>query len=989
MTRWTMGALLLLLAVPLLAGAQPWMAEFEDWDREPTFAEVVDAFDAYWDGREVTKGSGYKPFMRWRTFMETRLDEEGRYHNGYRWNAWADRQARFPGSNLDEADWTPQGPFEPQIGSYVGGLGRINCIAIDPTDPNHIYAGAASGGLWETFTGGYSWVPLTDHLPVLGVSDVEIDPTNPDIMYMATGDRDGGDTPSIGMLKSTDAGQSWNNTGLFFDVLQFARVSHIELMPGDPQTILAATSYGIYRSTDGGNSFSVPLSLSNMDEMEVKPDDPNVWLSCRGGDGVYRSNDGGLTWNRMNNGLPDGGFGRIIVAWAPSDPNVAYALYTSTNSSFYGLYKSFDAGLTWYLQSNTPNIMGWEPDGSGGGGQAWYDIALAVHPDDANTIYVGGVNLWKSVDGGSSWDCTGLWYYTDDYPYIHADQHRFRWHGDQFYVGNDGGVYVSDDSGDSWEEISHGLVAQQIYRLGVSQWHPDPDVWLIGNQDNGTKLNTPDGTISVIGGDGMECAINPLNPNYMYGTVYYGALYRSTDGGSSWDDATDGIDSDGAWVTPFVIDPVNPNRMWLGTNKIYRTTNAGDFWTPSSPSTGGGYGDRMSAMAIAPSDNDVVYAVNPNGDLLVTVNGGGLWTERDTPADPPTYIAVHPQDPNIIYVTFGTYYLTEKLAVSYDAGETWDFLGADLPNSPLNCVLVHPENPDHVYVGSDIGVFFSDDGGDSWTDWSAGLPNVIVNEMELHASTNTIVAATYGRGVWTSPAEDPDAGPATLDLTGTTTVVPASGGNVIYDVAFSSTLPNTVPGLMFWTMVTTPNGQEFGPLFQQPFTHTPFMEVNVIGMAQAVPASAPAGDYTFTGHIGFSPNPILTDAFAFTKEGAVTDGTMDDLSGWVARGRFFESTELAAEPTRALPTEFGLGDAYPNPFNPTTVVPVTLPAASELTVAVYNTTGQQVAVLHDGRMAAGNHSFQWDAGDLASGVYFVRAQVPGELDATRKLTLMK
>ena len=751
-------ALFTLLLVGSTAIAQPWMVQFREWDREPTTREIIDAFDVYWADKEPTKGSGWKQFQRWRWFVEPRLDEFGNFNSSGQLLGWQQREQMYPSDELDEANWTPLGPFDPIPNEYVGGLGRVNCMEQDPTNHNHMYAGAASGGLWETWTGGYSWLPLTDDLPVLGVSDIEIDYTNPSILYMATGDADGYDTYSIGVMKSLDGGQTWNETGLNFSVLDGERISRVIMDSEDHLTLLASTSNGVYKTVDGGDNWYIVRNGGNSNfyhDLENVASDPDTWFLASNGTGVFRSQDNGETWSSLSNGIPygAGNVGRINVEVSDSDPNQVYALYSNSSSGFYGFYKSFDGGDNWSLMSNQPNLLGWSQTGNDTGGQAWYDLTLAVNPQNPNEVYVGGVNVWKSLNGGSSWDLTGFWYYGPG-PYVHADQHRHEYFIENgtpvLYSANDGGLYRTLDGGDSWIEISHGMVIQQIYRHGVYQNTPEVEMVIFGNQDNGTKLKEGEDFRAVLGGDGMEAAISSDDSNYMFAEVYYGEMQRSVDGGWNWMDGTSGIpQSDGAWVTPYIFDPNNPLIMWFGTNEIYQSTNRAQSWTQVSQTVG----SKMTALAVAPSNPMVVYGITSAGLILVTEDFGNTWTQRSAPYSSTTYIAVHPTNDSIIYVTASGYNAANKVFVSHDHGETWANISEGLPNVPANTVALHPYDGNHVYVGTDVGVFFSENAGNTWQSWNTGLPNVIVNELEFHTTSNTLVAATYGRGIWASEAE--------------------------------------------------------------------------------------------------------------------------------------------------------------------------------------------------------------------------------------------
>lgn len=754
---------LLLLLFALSASAQPWMARFEEMDREPTLQEKRQAFDEYWQGRPKAKGKGYKQFLRWEWFMESRVDENGYLDPSARWRAWEAKRAMFSANELDEADWTPLGPFDPDPSYYVGGVGRINCVAFDPTDDNIFYVGAASGGLWKTVDGGINWDPMTDHLPLLGVASIVVDHTNPSTIYLATGDSDGSDTYSIGVLKSTDGGVTWNTTGLDWTVTQFTTISKLIMSPDDNQILVAAGSSGIRRTTDGGATWDVTYNQGNFRDLEVDPTDGDIWYAARASDGVYKSTNGGESWTRFSSGLPVSGFGRIAIEVAPSNTQRIYALYVNNSSGFFGMYRSDNGGENWSITANGPNMLGYEMDGSDSGGQGWYDLTMAVDPTDPDVVLIGGINLWKSTDGGVGWEIVAHWLgdlFGYDADYMHADQHALVYRGQTLFAGNDGGIYISPDNGESWTDISYDLAISQAYCVGIYAGGEEVDWLLNGYQDNGTKLKQGDTWTPVLGGDGMECAIDPLNPDYMYGEIYYGNMSRSTNGGASWMNANSGVIDDGAWVTPFVIDPTT-GFLFKGTRRIYRSQNHASSWTDMSGQISG---STFRAMALAPSDPTVLYAANASEQLMVSTNSGANWTIHQGPMNRDvTYIAVHPANPEVVYVTVGQYYDNQKVFVSYNQGADWTNLSEGLPNLPVNTILVHPFDPQHLYIGTDVGAFFSPDGGESWQDFSTGLPNVIITELELHQPSNTIVAATFGRGTWTTPAEEVQ-GEASLTL---------------------------------------------------------------------------------------------------------------------------------------------------------------------------------------------------------------------------------
>lgn len=738
---------LVIVLIASFAQAQPWM-NLIDKDN-PNFYDIQDAFEQYWEGRSYEKGKGWKQFKRWEWFMQSRVDENGTLDPTALWRGWEQKMAMFPDYyQREDEHWFNLGP-ETEIPSNGGGAGRINCITFDPDDGDIIWIGSPSGGLWRSADGGDTWSTTTDHLPVIGVSSILIDPTDTDIMYIATGDGDASDTYSIGVLKSTDGGDSWDETGLNWEVTQTTRISKMVMHPDDPNTILAAASNGIYKTTDGADNWTQSTS-GNFKDIEIDPVDPTIWYAARSGEGVFRSIDTGDSWQQLTNGLPDNGFGRIAIAVTPAtilpnDPPVLYALYVNNSSGYYGTFRSLDGGDTWTTQSTTPNLLGWSSNGSDSGGQGWYDLTLGAAPDDPNTVYVGGVNKWKSTDGGVTWELIAHWW-GDNAPYVHADHHAFEFSRDDpetIFSGNDGGIFKSTNGGDSWTDLSDGLGIHQFYRMGASE--TNETLIIGGSQDNGTSLVNGTNWTRVIGGDGMESLIDYSDEAIMYGELYYGNMRRSMNGGSSFSGINDGVDENGAWVSPFVIHPTNPEILFRATPKVYKTTNRGNFWTAISLSFGG----SLTALTVALSNPDVLYAAHGTA-LYRTTDGGTNWETMSAAPSAITYIAVHPNDANTLWTTHGQYVANKKIFKSTDGGETWTNLSDGLPNLPANTVVVDPNWPEHVYVGMDVGIYFSGTGGGDWTPFDMGLPNVVVSELEINREFGKIRAATFGRGIWES-----------------------------------------------------------------------------------------------------------------------------------------------------------------------------------------------------------------------------------------------
>ena len=715
------------------------------------YFDTKNSFENYWENRVIGKGKGWKPVKRWQSFMEPRIGEDGLFPSHQLYKEWEKIRFQTRSTNALEANWTSYGPDDvPLQGNGTKrGVGRINVVEFDPNNSDVLWVGSPSGGLWKSIDGGQNWTSNTDLLPNLGVSDIAINPLNTDIMYIATGDRDGGDTYAYGVMKSTDGGETWNTTGLSFQVNYAYRGNRILINPNNTNILIVSTrksGYGeTFRSVDGGDSWEQVLEGPNFVSMEFNPIDPNIiYAATTGNSKFYKSLDNGLTWTNTSNssGLPNSGMNRGIIGVTNSNPNVVYVLFSANDDGFGGLYKSNDQGINFELQSDTPNILGWDVEGSDEGGQGWYDLALAISPTDEDIVFVGGVNCWKSTNGGLNWDINSHWYGAQGIEYAHADQHMLRFNGNGIlFSGNDGGLYKSSNLGTNWEDISDGLQITQNYKIGVSQ--TNPDLLLAGTQDNGTLRAVGENNWDAVrGGDGMECAVDPTDPNIMYSELYYGSISISNNGGDNWDDIAP--DSEGAWVTPFQIDQNEPNRIVIGYDFVYESLDYGQNWENISID----FGDNLNVIALSLSDNNTIY-VSRGENLYKTNDGGQNWTNISSQISNNNIsgIAVHPENKDRVWVTLSQYTANEKVYYSEDGGENWTNISENLPNLPSNCITYYPPN-ETVFVGTDIGIWYLDSLTTEWTTFNQGMPNVIVNEIEINEDANLMYAATFGRGVW-------------------------------------------------------------------------------------------------------------------------------------------------------------------------------------------------------------------------------------------------
>ncbi|MEI6747698.1 MAG: PKD domain-containing protein [Bacteroidota bacterium] len=724
-------------------------------DPSANFYSVQSAFNTYWKDRKITRSCGWKPFKRWEYMMKQRLLPGGmRPAEDATYKAYTDYMQRRDGSRSLSGSWVNIGPFTlPQGDKGYRGLGRINAVGMHPSDPNTIYIGAPAGGLWKTTDLGLNWTSTTDQLPTLGVSAIAINPLHPDTVYIGTGDRDAGDAAGMGVMKSTDGGLTWMlaNTGMGNKT-----VGRLLISPDDDQILFAATNGGIYKSLDGGQNWILKVG-GNFKDLVFRPNDPTFMYGAKGGK-FFRSYDSGETWFEITAGLASSSRGAIGVS--PANPMIVY-FFTTSDYEFQSLYRSTDGGFTFTERSNSPNIMGWNCTGSDSGGQAWYDLDIAVDPVNPDIIYSGGVDIWKSTDGGTTWLINSHWWGDCGKPAVHADQHIFEISplDGKLYVGNDGGIYWTNNGGSAWHEISSGLAISQPYKLGQSA--TESEMVVNGYQDNGSSIFNGTSWYAVGGGDGMECAIDFTNPAYRYTTVYYGSIdrfYNNSGQGQIAGNGVNGINEDGDWVTPFILDEKDPNTMFIGYKNVWRSKNikasstSSVDWTKISDINT----SNLTVLEQSPVNTNLLYASSSNR-LYICENAKAespTWyqvTDKLPESTPITDIETHPTEESTIYITQNT-----KVYRSADKGQTWTDISAGLPGIHLNTIVYYKRSPEGLYVGADAGVYYKDKSMSEWIPFTQGLPaNGRITELEIYCDSaspanDLIKASTYGRGTWKS-----------------------------------------------------------------------------------------------------------------------------------------------------------------------------------------------------------------------------------------------
>jgi len=766
--------LIITLSFSLKSYSQIWIDNVKS--NKPTLKDVQDQFYDYWKNKPIEKGKGYKPFKRWEWFMSNRLMPDGtlppsditiKNYTQY-------LQGHSQGANRTTssiANWTFNGPTT-SPGGY-NGLGRINCIAFHPTDVNTFWVGTPAGGLWKTTTGGNSWTTVTDNLPVLGVSDIAIDPTNPDIMYIATGDGDAayslysnstfaGDTKSIGILKSTDGGSTWNTTGLSWAVTDAILIRRLIINPLNPQILIAATSDGIYKTTDAGFSWSNVQSGYFMDA-EFKPSNPSIVYAATYYTGaanaqIFRSLNSGTSWTSVIS-IPN--VRRMNLAVTPNSPSIVDVLCCDLQGGLAGMWRSSNSGASfsrYFSSDSSNNFLHNSYNASGTGGQGDYDLAYAINPTNATEIWLGGVNLWNSINGGATWNLKTQWTdLTSGVAVVHADKHFLAFHPLQsgtIFDCNDGGLYKSDDGGATWTDLTNGLGISQIYRLGTSVTVPNKVIF--GLQDNGTKELNNGSFLEQTGGDGMECIIDYTDDNIEYATYVQGLIYKTTDGfnySTIVSNDGSGVNEPGEWVTPYLMHPTNHNILIVGKSQVYQSNDGGINWSQLGTITGAD--GNVIALAYALSNPQVIYA-STRTQIFKTSDGGNAWTLLNGTTQytsPNTCITVSPADENILYVTEGGYVSGNKVwevTTTNSANTIWQNISGTLPNVPVNCIVYQYGSNGIIYIGTDVGVFYRDATMSDWGMYQAGLPNVVVTELEISYNNNKLWAATFGRGLWNS-----------------------------------------------------------------------------------------------------------------------------------------------------------------------------------------------------------------------------------------------
>jgi len=703
-------------------------------------------------------------FFAQRAFPYNRIDNEA-LSNAQKW-----RLLKLASPGIEKhGKWQQEGPFNMD--------GRVTDIEIHPQNDSLIYVGTASGGVFVTENAGESWTPLFDDEVHLSIGDIAIHAVQPEILYVGTGESNAGGGSLAydgnGVYSTDQGGQSWTHRGLE-DV---GSIGRIVIDPADPDIVFVAAmghlfdnndDRGVYRSFNGGEEWERVLFVSDSTgaiDLAIHPHNGQIlyaamWERIRrphnrqyGGhtSGIYKSVDGGTTWAELTNGLPAGPEekGRIGLAISQSSPEVVYAYYAQWDGPLQGIYKTEDGGDTWRALpvagiSDVPYM--------------WWFGRIYVHPSDPDRLYATSIYMHASEDGGESWQTI--------FPGSHVDHHAMAFSlqdDDLIFNGNDGGVYMSHDNGQSIHNYLYGLGNFQFYSCTIDP--VSPEVIYGGAQDNGVVIRREGQTAweMIQGGDGFRILIDPDDNQQIYFSIQNGSLFASSDAGETRRFAGIGLTGRANWNAPLAMDPHNPEILYTGTQFIFRSTDRAESWEKISESlvnTDNPPGNisfgTLTSLVVSDHDPDVIYAGTDDGNVWITKDAGTTFNNisEGLPKRWITSIAVDPWLESGVYLGLSGFRWGESSAQLYyssDFGQSWIPMAEEMPDVPVNDIIVDDQERGYIYLATDVGVYYQEEAGREWQLFGTGLPNVPVTDLDYNSTSRILAAASYGRGIFTHP----------------------------------------------------------------------------------------------------------------------------------------------------------------------------------------------------------------------------------------------
>jgi hypothetical protein len=735
------------------------------------FADIMQTVNNYYNQKNYNDNpklfSEFKKWNRWAWYEARHLDVQRNFVDVTQKNYDIAKQITTARLNRAAAantgNWFSLGPDNVVFpgGNTSIGIGRVDRIAFHPTNPNIIFAGSPAGGLWKTDDAGANWFPISEYIPGLGVSGIVVDKINPNIIYVLTGNGDdfSNSLPSnlyrksIGIMKTIDGGNTWTQLPLPITSNNYYGFKLIQ-MPTNNNILFAATSQGLYKSIDAGNSWIIVSSFNvRVYDVEISPSNPAIVFYTTD-DYIYKSRNFGGTFSPILTSAYTPTYAVLsaletAISVSPNDPTGLYVNFSGSEQ----LYYSSDTGNTFIRRnaSSPPTKR--------------YTNAFTVNPLDANKILIGNVNVNTSTDGGVTFPITGA--------AIHADMHDLQYSpiNNILYAGTDGGVYKSNDDGINWVPLHNGMNTTMYYHMGCKS--SNTDLLLAGSQDNGMHFRNNSYVFNNINnGDGFDAKfLNNSNVAFYSLNAQIAKYTVSTNSAVQSLIPPGAINiNDQAFFFPHIeIHPTNDNIIYAGYGtSIFRTITGGNIgsWTSVGASGSAGFGSA-GGLAVSANNPDRLYAANGT-TLRISNDKGTTWAiisgNTGWPTNGVTITDIRSRKSNAdeIWVTFGNYG-GQKVLYSSNAGTSWVNLTGSLPDLPVYCID-YTEDGD-AYIGTDAGVYFMDFAMNDWVQFSNGMPILPVTELFVDINNNSIKAATFGRGIWKSELYS-DCAPS-LNLAGT------------------------------------------------------------------------------------------------------------------------------------------------------------------------------------------------------------------------------
>ncbi len=700
------------------------------------FYEVVDSAEVYFEKNGKGKGSGWKGYQRWKNENESKF-----YPSGERLNAYYDgAQLSFQTLQSENPNkhqkatlgiWKELGPWDANniTSHYSPGIGRVETFWVNPNNTKTIFLGSRSGGFWRTFDEGKNWENTTDTLVVSGVVSLAVNPFDVNDIIIAV--QQGGNANTHGIYRSKNAGKTWVQTK--FNPTQTnigglgrnQRIYKLAFHPTRKGTIYVGTSNGLYLSKNDLDSWTLVFSGYATD-IEFHPTERNIvyaYNNYQSGRNYLRiSTDTGSNWNNSAV-ISNNNNAKLHIAVSKNQPDNVYV--ASTN----GVWRSKNKGAFFTFISNPEESC----------------LGFSVSDLDVNKMIYGYVDVEASDDEGKTFSQVTFWN-NRNAAYVHADVRTLECINGVFYVGTDGYLAKSDDNGKTWTRLNDGTAIREFYALGLSQ--SNQEINIAGSQDNGTSILNETGWVEWNGGDGMEAIAQPLNNEWYIGSWQYGSRNYTQDGGQTRTSAENPRRGSGQadWEAPLLLDPLNHMKLYHFADTIYSSLDFGETWQfYSAPQIG-----IIKEAAIAQGNSQII-AIARNSTIRLTTDGGNTWKNilSNLPSYSITDIEFDPKSDSTIVVTYNRYQNdNRKIFISNDLGATWVNITSNLGNMPIRTVTIDPSDSSYIYVGGEIGVYYKSKKGNDWKLMDNGLPNVTVKDLEINYGSNTLRAATWGRGLW-------------------------------------------------------------------------------------------------------------------------------------------------------------------------------------------------------------------------------------------------